>query len=76
MRRLPLHAMVPHMQEQTKQEAPDYLRSAEVMELARISRRTLDRWTADGILPVIKRPGMQRRYRRDAVERLLAGEPP
>ena len=68
--------MVGGMQEQTTREAPDYLRSREVMELARISRRTLDRWTAEGILPVIKQPGTQRRYRRDVVERLLAGKPP
>lgn len=66
--------MVCRMQNPTIAEPQDYLRSREVMELARISRRTLDRWTAEGILPVIKNPGTQRRYRRADVVKIVTGE--
>jgi len=68
--------MVGHMQEQTTKEPREFMRSREVMELADISRRTLDRWTSNGTLPVIRPAGSQRRYRRADVERLLGGEPP
>lgn len=64
------------MTNQTTTEPQDYLRSREVMALARISRRTLDRWTSEGILPVVKQPGTQRRYLRSDVMRLLTNAPP
>jgi excisionase family DNA binding protein len=71
------HATVFLMQDQTTRVQREFMRSREVMELADISRRTLDRWTSNGTLPVIRPAGSQRRYRRTDVERLLSGgEPP
>jgi excisionase family DNA binding protein len=53
----------------------DSLISSEVIELAKISRRTLERWVADGKLPAVKIGGFgARRYRRTDVEALLRGE--
>lgn len=60
---------------QTSGAAPDFMLSAEVMELARISRRTLDRWVAEGILPAYQvSERTVRRYRRDHVDAILRGE--
>lgn len=62
---------------QKSQGLPDneYLVSSEVMELAKISRRTLERYVADGKLPSAKLGGFgSRRYLRADVDSLLRGE--
>ena len=51
----------------------EHLKSYEVIALAQISRRTLERWVADGTLPAVK-VGGTRRYKRADVEALLRGE--
>ena len=51
----------------------EHLKSSEVIALAAISRRTLERWVADGTLPAVK-VGGTRRYKRADVEALLRGE--
>ena len=51
----------------------EHLKSSEVIALAAISRRTLERWVADGTLPAVK-VGGTRRYLRSHVEALLRGE--
>ena len=51
----------------------EHLKSSEVIALAAISRRTLERWVADGTLPAVK-VGGTRRYKRSDVEALLRGE--
>lgn len=49
--------------------------SAEVMDVLQISRRTLDRWVAEGKLPAHKVGGFgARRYLRADVHALLRGE--
>lgn len=51
--------------------------SAEVMQRLKISRRTLERWVADGRLPAVKVGGFgARRYREADVEALLRGVQP
>ena len=56
-------------------DSDDSLVSSEVIEMAKISRRTLERWVADGKLPAVKIGGFgARRYRRSDVEALLRGE--
>ena len=62
---------------QKTQDLPEAetLLSSEVMEMAKISRRTLERWVADGKLPSVKVGGFgARRYKRIDVETLLRGE--
>jgi excisionase family DNA binding protein len=63
------------MQKTQEIGADDILLSSEVMAIAKISRRTLERWVADGTLPATKVGGRgARRYRRTDVEALLRGE--
>ena len=63
------------MQKTDEQPESEYLLSADVLELAKISRRTLDRWVADNKLPAVKVGGFgARRYKRSDVEALLRGE--
>lgn len=59
-------------------DAPDAtLVSAEVMARLKISRRTLERWVADGRLPAVKIGGFgARRYRESDVDALLRGQRP
>ena len=59
-------------------DAPDAtLLSSEVMSRLKISRRTLERWVADGRLPAVKVGGFgARRYLESDVEALLRGEQP
>lgn len=65
------------MQKTQEVVADDLLLSREVMELARISRRTLERWVADGKLPAFKVGGSgDRRYRRSDVYALLFPKAP
>lgn len=56
-------------------EAADDMVSAEVMAELKISRRTLERWVKNEVLPVTKVGGIgHRRYSRSDVERLKRGE--
>jgi excisionase family DNA binding protein len=56
--------------------SPDTMSVREVLELYGISRSTLDRWIAAGLLPVIQpMPRGERRFRRADVERLLEPNP-
>lgn len=65
----------PDMQKTQELPESEYLVSSEVMELAKISRRTLERYVADGKLPTTKIGGFgSRRYQRADVEALLRGE--
>lgn len=51
----------------------DLLVSREVMDIARISRRTLERWVSTGKLPVVRIEGFSaRRYRRRDLNSLLS----
>jgi len=62
---------------QKMQDLPqtEYLVSSEVISMAKISRRTLERWVANGSLPAVKIGGVgARRYKRVHVEALLRGE--
>lgn len=68
-------ASFPFMQKSQEQPETEYLVSAEVMDLLKISRRTLERWVADEILPAVKIGGFgARRYKRTDVLALLRGE--
>jgi excisionase family DNA binding protein len=51
---------------------PDLLTEAETAEYLRVSTRTIRTWRAQGILPAVKIAGVVR-YRRSAVEQLIAG---
>ena len=62
-----------HMHTTETPEGGEHLKSSEVIALAQISRRTLERWVADGTLPAVKVGGL-RRYQRVHVEALLRGE--
>lgn len=56
-------------------QAPEFILAEEVMHLARISRRTLDRWVADGTLPAYQvSPRTVRGFKRDEVVALLTRE--
>jgi excisionase family DNA binding protein len=51
---------------------PDTMTVREVLELYGVTRSTLDRWIAAGLLPVIQPfPRGERRFRRSDVEALL-----
>lgn len=55
----------------------DLLLSREVMDIARISRRTLERWVADGKLPAFKVGGFgDRRYLRSDLTAILTPPSP
>ena len=70
------HGTVAAMQKVQDVDADDMLTSNGVMELAQISRRTLERWVADGKLPFQKLPGSgERRYLRADVEYLITPSP-
>ena len=64
--------------QKSQELAPDeYLISSEVMDILKISRRTLERWVAEGKLPAIKIGGFgARRYLRSDVDALLRGDRP
>lgn len=71
------HATVTDMPSQNANAAEEYLGSAEAMDRLQISRRTLERWVADGRLPAVKVGGFgARRYKLADVEALLRGETP
>jgi len=50
----------------------EYLTAAEAAEMARVSRRTIYRWDADGKL-ARRKIGARVLYRRDELERILDG---
>lgn len=52
--------------------ADDYLVSSEVLAILRVSRRTLERYVADGKLRTSKVASGNRRYRRSDVLALIA----
>ena len=63
------------MQKMQEDAADEYLVSADVMRELQISRRTLERYVADGKLPAVKLGGFgDRRYKRSSVKALLRGE--
>ena len=51
---------------------PELLTTAEVMHMLRIGRTALDALVASGRLPVIRLTARTHRYRREAVDALLA----
>ncbi|HSS09088.1 MAG TPA: helix-turn-helix domain-containing protein [Acidimicrobiales bacterium] len=54
----------------------DLLTTAEVADLAGVSRTTVWRWAEDGILPTaVELPSGHRRFRRSDVDALLAPSP-
>lgn len=54
-----------------KRELPEVMTCAEVAALFRVDPKTVTRWAAAGKLPFFRTPGLHRRYRREAVMRLL-----
>ena len=63
--------------QKTQEVAPEaiYVLSEEAMQLLHISRRTLERWVADGTLPFIRTAGRgPRRYLKSDIDILLSGE--
>lgn len=64
--------------QKTQDDAQDAtLLSSEAMTQLKISRRTLERWVADGRLPAVKVGGFgARRYRQADVDALLSGVQP
>jgi len=48
----------------------------EVMQRLGVSRPTLRRWDADGVLVAVRLPSGHRRYRREDVEAIERGEVP
>jgi excisionase family DNA binding protein len=52
------------------------LTAEEVAALVRLDVETVRRWAREGLIPSIKLPGGRRRFRRDVVDAVLAGEYP
>lgn len=67
-------ASVPVMASEQLLGESETLDSAAVMALLHISRRTLERYVADGELPFSRLPSGHRRYFRADVEALLSPE--
>jgi DNA-binding transcriptional MerR regulator len=48
----------------------DHVNSAEAAGICRVSRRTFNRWAADGLVPVdFTTPGGERLFRREVIEK-------
>ena len=62
-----------HMHPANGTSAPELLTAAQVARRFNVSRSTVSRWTADGILTAV-RIGTVLRYRAADVEALIAGE--
>jgi excisionase family DNA binding protein len=54
-----------------KGEQDELLTSAQVAKLFAVSIKTVSRWAGLGLLPVIRTPGGQLRFRRSDVEEFL-----
>lgn len=52
-------------------DLPELLTPAEVADLFRVDPKTVSRWAARGLIPVIRTPGGHGRFRRDDVWELL-----
>ena len=53
---------------------PELLKPAEVMERLRVSRQTLLRYEADGVLRAVRLPSGHRRYHLEDVRAIELGE--
>lgn len=51
----------------------ELLTPGEVAKIFRVSPKTVARWAAVGMLPVVRTPGGHGRFRRSDVDELLAG---
>lgn len=68
-------ASVLDMQKMQELAEAEFLLADEVMSIARISRRTLDRWVADKTITAYQvSPRTVRRFKRAEVVALLSGE--
>jgi excisionase family DNA binding protein len=56
-------------------EPPELMTVAEVAAMFRVSDETIHRWCRSGTLPFIPMPSGLKRFRREEVEAILAGEP-
>jgi len=60
------------MTQRTVSDGPSYLKIEEAADLLRLSRRTVERYIADGRLIALRTPTGQPRLRRGDVEALLS----
>lgn len=60
--------------DETPTATPGLLLPGEVMRRLNVSRNTLNRWDADGLLVAVRLPSGHRRYRAEEVQAIERGE--